>query len=505
MNKKTATLLESWNQAKDNLYSETPIILNESALDKTKRIKQLETDFESWAKFYFPKFYTSSPASFHIKASRRIIDKAEWFEVRSWARELAKSTRTMMEVLYLALTNKKKNILLVSSTLDNAKRLLNPYKKALELNLRIIADYGEQQSFGQWEEAEFVTQPKVAFRALGKGQSPRGTRNEANRPDVILIDDIDTDEECRNPDRIKEAVKWIDEALIPTRSTSNPMLILACGNIIAQYCCITEMAKKADYHEVINIRDKDGKSSWATKNTEEQIDRALSLISFNAAQKEYYNNPISEGDVFKEVKYGALPTLKKCDAVLVYADPSTSNKDRGKASQKAVGVIARLGLDYFVYKVWLDTMSNAHFIDCLYEAHNFIKKQGVEHSRVYIENNSLQDPFYEQVLLPLIYQKGRMDNNIIPITPDSRRKADKFIRIEGTLEPINRLGHLILNEKEQKNPHMERLESQFLGVSEKTKIMDGPDMVEGGVWILKNRTLQSSTSYRVGKNSNRKY
>lgn len=499
MNKKTAALLESWNQAKDNLFSESPLILNETALEKMARIKKLENQFEDWAKYYFPKFYSSEPAIFHVKASQRILANPEWFEVRSWARELAKSTRTMMEVLFLVLTQKKKNILLVSSTLDNAKRLLNPYKKALELNGRIIADYGEQQSFGQWEEAEFVTQKKAAFRALGKGQSPRGTRNEANRPDVILIDDIDTDEECRNPERIKEAVKWIDEALIPTRSTSNPMLILACGNIISQFCCITEMAKKADHHEIINIRNKEGKSSWPNKNTEAQIDRALSLISFNSAQKEYYNNPISEGDVFKEITWGKLPSLASCDAVLVYADPSTSNKDKGKGSFKAVVVLARKGFQYFVYKTWLDAMSNDKFIDCLFEAQLFIKSQKVDVFKIYIENNSLQDPFYEQVLLPLIRKKAQETGVMIPVSPDTRRKADKFFRIEGTLEPINRLGNLIFNEKEKQNPHFQRLESQFLGVSEKAKLMDGPDAVEGGIWILQNRSFSLQNTYKFGK------
>lgn len=79
---------------------------------------------------------------------------------------------------------------------------------------------------------------------MGAGQSPRGTRNEAIRPDVILIDDIDTDEECRNKQRIKDKMKWIEEALYGTRSISNPLLWLVCGNIIAKYCCVSEMAKK---------------------------------------------------------------------------------------------------------------------------------------------------------------------------------------------------------------------------------------------------------------------
>lgn len=45
------------------------------------------------------------------------------------------------------------------------------------------------------------------------------------------------------------------------------MLIIACGNIIADYCCITEMGAKADSWEVVNVRDENGKSTLPQKNT----------------------------------------------------------------------------------------------------------------------------------------------------------------------------------------------------------------------------------------------
>src|SRR5690606_25935462 len=93
--------------------------------------------------------------------------------------------------------------LMISNTEDNAKRLLLPYKNILESNNRIINDYGVQRQVGKWEDHEFTTKFGFSFRALGAGQSPRGTRNDAARPDAIIIDDFDTDEKCRNKDRVK--------------------------------------------------------------------------------------------------------------------------------------------------------------------------------------------------------------------------------------------------------------------------------------------------------------
>ncbi len=500
--------LKLWNQYRENTAKATPVDLNETPVEKQNRIAHLEAHPEKWFKYYFPNHYTAEPAPFHIAATKRVLKNAEWYEVRSWSRELAKSSRTRMEVLYLVLTGKKRNVLLVSSTEDNAKRLLLPYKVQLESNNRIINDYGDQQSIGNWEAGEFITKKGASFRALGAGQSPRGTNNDAVRPDIILIDDIDTDEECRNAERIKSKVKWINEALYPTRSISEPLLWIACGNIIAKYCCITEMAKLADVHEVINIRDKQGKSTWPTKNTEAFIDIALRPIPWSSQQKEYYNNPISEGDTFKEITYGPVPKLSTCDQVMAYADPSTSNRDKGpnkQASYKGVVIVGSKGRRRYLYKVWLEQTSNSKFVDWLYEAYLFMKDHGVDTRRIEIENNSLQNPHYEQVLLPLIYQRADDYGFTIPITEDTRQKPDKFTRIEGTLEPLNRLGNLIFNEKEKKEPNMVRMHDQMIGVSPQAVMMDGPDALEGACWKIQNRAIQKNMGYSFGSINSRKF
>lgn len=505
MKKTTRQYDRLWQAFKESITRHTQIDVNETPQERLKRVAKLENDPEDWFAYYFPHYYLSDPAPFHVRSSKRILSHPEWYEVRSWSRELAKTARTMMEVLNLTLRGKKNNIILVSSSYDNAERLLLPYKSELENNKRIEQDYGVQPSIGQWENGEFATQKGVAFRALGAGQSPRGTRKDQYRPDVILIDDIDTDEECRNPDRIKQKMKWIEEALIPTRSISNPLLLIVCGNIISKFCCVTELAKKSDKHEVINIRDKNGKSTWPQKNSEAQIDRVLSKISYSAAQKEYYNNPISEGDVFKEVTFGNCPKLKDCEVVVVYADPATSNKDKGSGSTKSVLVVGYHKLKYYLYWVRLDHATNATFVDWLYEAERYIKDEKVDTFRIYVENNSLQDPFYTQVILPIIFEKANETGHHLPITPDTRKKPDKFFRIEGTLEPLNRLGLLTFNESEKSSPHMQRMEEQMLGVSMNAKTIDGPDALEGACWLIKNNIVRKQTTYRAGFRTSRKF
>lgn len=498
--------LEQWNEFRDNTLKATPVDLTENIAQKAKRIAYLEENPEEWFKYYFPNFYTAEPAPFHKKSTKLVLNNPEYYIVRSWSRELAKSARTMMEVLNLGLTGKKKNILLISASYNDAERLLLPYKTILECNNRIINDYGTQESLSNWEAGEFITRKGLSFRAIGAGQSPRGTRNDASRPDVILIDDIDTDIDCRNPETIQKKYEWIEQALIPTRSISVPLLIIACGNIIAKYCCITEMGKKADTWEVVNIRDKNGKSTWPKKNTEEMIDRALKPISTSSQQKEYYNNPIRIGKIFKKAIYAKCPPLKSCEHVLIYADPATSNKDKSASSRKSVGVIGFKNNNFYLYKVWLDGMNQSNFVTNLYAASDYVKEKKVDVFKIWIENNSLQDPFWEQVIKPLIKATGKqLGKTVLYMSLDKRTKGDKFMRIEGTLEPIYKQGALFFNEDEKKNPHMERMEEEFLGVDPNSKMMDGPDMLEGGIWIIKNLTSKQGAEYFVGHISNRKY
>lgn len=496
MDQKTKLLFEKLRQTHEGIANATPIDFTETPAEKRKRIAHLEADPEAWFKFYFSGYAKSEPAAFHKAATRRVVGNPEWYEVRNWSRELAKSTRTMMEVLYLTLLKRKRNVLMVSNSKDNADRLLLPYQVNLEKNQRILNDYGPQQNLGAWTTGEFITRGGVAYRALGAGQSPRGTRNEAIRPDIIVIDDIDTDEDCRNPDIIDKRWQWVQEALIPTRSISNPLLLILCGNIIAEDCCAVRAAEHADKVDIVNIRDAHGRSSWPEKNSEEDIDRVLKTISYASQQKEYFNNPMSDGKTFPEIKWGKCPALSTLPFVVVYADPAPGNKDKPGAkttqgnSRKAVFIVGRKGSTYFIFKGFLDVMGTDRFINSMYACRRYILDAApVRTPAQYylIENNSLQDPFYDQVYRPLILAKGPEHGGELSIMPDGRKKPEKWFRIEATLQPLNANGNLVFNIDEKEDEHMKRLETQFKAAKPTSKQLDGPDCIEGAVYIINEK------------------
>lgn len=478
------TALIDWEKFKEDIARATPVDKDMSHAEREKHRLYLEAHPIEWIKFFFPNFAKYEFAPFQKRAINRILAHDEWFEVLSWSRELAKSTITMFIVLFLVLTGRKRNIILTSNSKDNAVRLLAPYRALLEANGRIIAYYGKQETLGTWTESEFITKGGAAFRALGAGQSPRGSRNEAIRPDMLLVDDFDTDEDCKNPDTIQKRWEWWENALYPTRSISEPTVVIFCGNIIAKDCCVARAGEMADHWDIVNIRDKNGLSTWPEKNSEEDIDRVLSKISRKAAQGEYFNNPISEGEVFETISYGKIPPLKKFRFLVIYGDPAPGeSKGKKGKSFKTVSLLGKLEGRLYVIKTFLAQALNADFIGWYASLLEYVGGKSTVYC--YMENNKLQDPFFQQVFRPLVAKVRKERGISLFIRPDEEKKTDKATRIEANLEPLNREGNMILNEAERDNPHMKELEEQFkLFTLSMRYPADGPDAVEGGNRII---------------------
>ncbi len=483
--------LQEWEEFLDSIRNSTPVDLNETEEEKAKRIKKLEADPEEWFKYYFPKYSFAAPAPFHIKSTKIFLKAKRLYQRRAWARGLAKSTRRMFEVFFKMFAHKMRiNALLVSKTEDNAIRLLAPYRANLEANQRLINDYGTQERPGKWSEDEFTTRGGCNFRAVGAEQNPRGAKLEELRINFIIFDDVDDDEVCRNPERLSTRWTWIEKAVIPTVDIANDYFICFDNNIIAEDSLAVRAAQYANDIETISIRDEYGVSVWE-KNTEQDIDDMLAKISYESAQGEYFNNPLSQGKTFKEITYGKVPSFKLLQFAILYADPSPSNKDKpslksgAQNSCKAVAVLGYYDSIFYLYKCWVDTTTNSNFIDWLFAAQNYVGSAAQLYN--YIENNTLQNPHYEQVLIPLIFEKSKEYGTDLMVTPDTTDKPDKWVRIEGTLEPLVRLDKLVFNIDEKDNPHMKRMEAQFKSAHANSRTLDGPDAVQGGIKIIKDK------------------
>lgn len=491
--------LAQWEEFHKGLLSEIPIDNSLTKYDIDKQRKKLEADPIEWIKFFFPVYTESEFAPFHIRAIKRIIANENWYEVISWSRELAKSTITMCILMYLTLTQKKKFVVLASATIEAAEKLLTPYRLNFEKNGRLKQFYGEQVTLGQWTSKAFKARCGAMFVGLGAGSAPRGMRNEAVRPDVLYFDDYDTDEDCRNPATLDKKWEWAEQALYPTTSISKPKLILWCGNIIAKDCCIVRAARKAKHWDIVNIRDKNGKSTWPARNTEELIDRHLEDFSAKAQQAEFFNNPIAEGKIFKNLPLGKVPPLNKFKFLIGYGDPAYSDSRKKQTSYKSLWLVGKLKGTYYIIKGFLDHATNADFIKWYFELNKWVAAR--TNVYWYIENNKLQDPFYQQVFKPLLREEQKAQGVQLFIREDARKKTDKATRIEANLEPIDRGCTWIFNEEEADNPMMQELRNQFqLFELTMPYPADGPDSIEGAITEIALKTAECEPTVTIGYN-----
>ena len=282
----------------------------ESPAEKQARIRRARTDYNFFVNHYF-QHYTDDPATgkhtecapFHIEAANRVRKDPNYKGVEKWARGHAKSTHfDIFMPLWLKIQEPREiNVMvLVGKSEENAKTLLGDLQAELQYNQQYIADFGVQYNAGDWQDGKFVTADGCAFFARGRGQSPRGLRYRSRRPDYIVIDDLDDDELCENEARVTKLVKWVKEALFGTLDGGRGRFIMV-GNLISKNSVLAAMTKAKGIHvSQVNVLDKKGNVSWAAKWSREEVQTMAEFMGYRSFQKEYMNNPITEGAVFRQ-------------------------------------------------------------------------------------------------------------------------------------------------------------------------------------------------------------
>lgn len=191
----------------------TSVNIHESAKEKAARIKNLESDYVRWFEYYFPNYAKQKCAWFHAKLAKLIVDNRRLRLLAEMYRSAGKSVHIDMGIpLYLYFAkNDLRFMLLVGETEPKAKKLLSGIQAQLEHNNRLQNDYSKRASVGDWSDGSFVTNDGVRFMSLGFGQNPRGAREQSERPDYIVVDDVDSKKSIHNDRIMRESVDYITE------------------------------------------------------------------------------------------------------------------------------------------------------------------------------------------------------------------------------------------------------------------------------------------------------
>lgn len=304
--------LERYLEHLENIRSCEHVDFNETPAERAKRLKRCKTDYAYFVSYYFPHYAKAACAPFHIRNADRIRRNKFISRLMKWARGLAKSCHADIFIpVWLHLFHDELNcMLLVGKDLAAAKVLLSDLMAEFAGNPQLIADFGELVASGNWAKGNFKTTKGARFFALGKGQSPRGKRNGPNRPDFVVMDDIDDDEECANPKQVDKTVAWVLRALIPAMSVERSRFLMA-NNLIAPYTVLSNLSENDAFEtDQVNALDENGEPSWPYYNKEFYAARRR-LMGDPAFQTEYQNNPMKEGKIFRDEHMPYAPPLAR--------------------------------------------------------------------------------------------------------------------------------------------------------------------------------------------------
>ena len=210
------------------------------------------------------------------------------------------------------------------------------------------------------------------------------------------------------------------------------------------------------------------------------------------------NNPISEGAVFKNnwIQWKKPLPLAKYDSIVAYCDPSF--KSSSKNDYKAIKVWGKIGTELHHLRAFVRQCSIGEMVRWFYDLHESLPEAVI--CDYYIEANFLQD-----MILDEFTEEGHKRGYQLPISPDKRKKPDKFQRIEA-ISPLWERGFVYYNADMQNDRDMLSGIEQLLCFEKGTNTHDdAPDADEGAIYILQKRTRVETFTPRFGTRNSSKY
>ena len=170
----------------------------------------------------------------------------------------AKSTNfTFKDSIHAAVYAYKHYEIILSDSTEQAEGFLADIKTELEENAALKEDFGELEG-KVWKASVILLANGVKIEALGAGKKIRGRRHKQWRPDLILCDDLENDENVNTPEQRKKLRDWFYKAVSKAGDTYTDIVYI--GTLLHFDALLANVAKNPSYKTV----KYQGVISWAT-------------------------------------------------------------------------------------------------------------------------------------------------------------------------------------------------------------------------------------------------
>lgn len=220
--------------------------------------------FAFFARTYFPHYTALPPSRLHRRlfgelpamlTSEAAPGRAGHRRLYIAPRGAAKSTLvSQIFVMWCALRRAKRFIPIVMDTYEQAALMVEAIKIEIESNPRLAYDFPEFAGPGRrWREGEIVTRNEVMILGAGARQKLRGRRFGPFRPDLVVLDDIENDENVLSPDYRKKLVAWVERTVMKLGPPDGSMDLLVVGTVLHFDAALVQLSRKPGF-EVIHVR-----------------------------------------------------------------------------------------------------------------------------------------------------------------------------------------------------------------------------------------------------------
>lgn len=207
--------------------------------ERRKKVLDPVSGYDFFVSNYFPHYVRSSSRSqlhnYLFEHLPQVLQQPSSVHLAIAApRGEAKSTLvSQLFTLYCLVAQKKRYALIVMDSIDQAYPMLEAIKVELEFNQRLRIDFPEMAGQGRvWQAATIITKANQKVQVAGSGKKLRGLRHGAYRPDLVVLDDIENDEQVRSPEQRDKLHDWLKKTVLPLGAAGDKLDVVYIGTIL---------------------------------------------------------------------------------------------------------------------------------------------------------------------------------------------------------------------------------------------------------------------------------
>ena len=217
--------------------------------ERARRARRAQDDYEYFARTYFPHYVKHGNAVLHDYLYTRlpeIVNHPEGqHEAIAAPRGNAKSTLvTQIFTIWCIATGRKRFVPIIMDAFDQAATMLEAIKAELAFNPRLGMDYPHVCGQGRvWQVGTIVTANDCKIQAFGATKRMRGLRHGPHRPDMVICDDLENDENVRSPEQRDKLDNWLKKTVLSLGSADDTMDVVVIGTILHYDSVLSRLLK----------------------------------------------------------------------------------------------------------------------------------------------------------------------------------------------------------------------------------------------------------------------